>query len=99
MWISWGRGVVGNSLNYNANFEMWKPPDKDYIKLNVDGACRRGRTSCNGVLRDYMGVVKGGFLFNIRYGDSLMADSYGTRMELGYAYKAFGYRIRFFGNY
>ena len=36
-WISWGRGAAGSSLNFNLNFDLWKPPDKDYVKLNVDG--------------------------------------------------------------
>ena len=46
----------------------------------MDGDCNwnGGTISCAGVMRDYKGMIRGGFLFNIGGGDSYKAEVWGS---------------------
>lgn len=40
----------------------WIPPDKEWIRINTDGAAKRkGKAGCGGVIKDNYGMWKGGF--------------------------------------
>lgn len=40
----------------------WKPPEKNWVKLNTNGLCFQGRRAgCGGIIRDMDEECKGGF--------------------------------------
>ena len=52
--IAWGGECISRSLTKGRREGVWKAPEKGFVKLNVDGACKfiRGGAACAGVLRD-----------------------------------------------
>ena len=82
--LSWGEESVPHHIICDGRDKAWAAPEKGYVKLNVDGACSilEGMTSCARVLRDSRGEVRGGFLFNIGWGDSFYAEMWGICMGL-----------------
>lgn len=67
---------VGNQVNYQVygnrtltatKFICWKPPEREWIKLNLDGGVYKGSgvATCGGMLRDSSGVWRSGFMKNI----------------------------------
>ncbi|KAF7842172.1 putative non-LTR retroelement reverse transcriptase [Senna tora] len=62
----------------------WKHPETDWVKVNVDGACKIGydRAACGGVIRDSEGRFIAGFAKNLGSCDALAAELWGVRMGL-----------------
>ena len=56
--------------------------------MNTDGSGRGtvGNIACGGVMRDWKGEVKGGFLFNVGNGGSFLAELWGILMGLRWSW-------------
>ena len=68
----------------HSRCSKWKAPERGCFKINTDGACQSllGIAASGGILRDYKGEVKGGFMFNIGQGGSFLAEVWGILMGL-----------------
>ena len=87
-WLSWGRNNIEQQIDPRFSSYSWRPPDQGCTKMNTDGACnpKLGMIACGGILRDYRGEVKGGFMFNIGHGVSFEAEMWGIIMGLRLAW-------------
>ena len=66
----------------------WVFPEQDWIKCNVDGACKDGglRTGCGGVFRDSSGVWVTGFKRGLGVGSVLSAELWGILIGIQIAW-------------
>ncbi|XP_028782371.1 uncharacterized protein LOC114738478 [Neltuma alba] len=66
----------GTHRTIEARKEKWKPPDPDWIKVNVDGAYTHHSQSmaCGGVARDDKGTFLVGFTCRMEGEDCLLAE-------------------------
>ncbi|XP_028773622.1 uncharacterized protein LOC114730681 [Neltuma alba] len=70
------RGTPIEGVKRSNGEERWRPPDNNWIKVNVDGAYSPDRniSACGGLLRNMRGEFLRGFIFHIGQGDALTAE-------------------------
>ncbi|KAF7836240.1 cytosolic sulfotransferase 15-like [Senna tora] len=99
------KGEIGDWINYfspemteklskviEEKFDQsaWSHPEEEWLKVNVDGACKSGtteRASCGGVIRDHEGRFLLGFTKNLGYCDVISAELWGIKMGLEVAWE------------
>ncbi|KAF7824601.1 putative ribonuclease H-like domain-containing protein [Senna tora] len=72
----------------NDSNTVWRPPEANMFKVNVDGSCWENDMSirCGGVIRDAEKKWVMGFAKNLGKGNVLLADLWGIRMGLQIAW-------------
>ena len=90
------RQIAGTSMDKSSEFLVrggWKPPEDDWIKLNVDGASSHTLNSaaCGGLLRNMNGDFLGGFVAKLDEADELSAELWACMLGLELAWDL-GYR-------
>ncbi|XP_058726803.1 uncharacterized protein LOC131598195 [Vicia villosa] len=66
---------------------IWKPPPKEWIKINCDGAAiSSGLAGCGGIVRNSDGIFLGAFASGLGEANSLTAELYGAILAIEFAF-------------
>ncbi|KAF7824249.1 ribonuclease H [Senna tora] len=86
--------AANNSICCDSNFQKhlefisWKPPEQDWMKINVDGSHRKDDNSicCGGVVRDNIGRWITGFTKRLGHGSEFQAEIWAILLGLRFAH-------------
>ncbi|XP_057866888.2 uncharacterized protein LOC131074307 [Cryptomeria japonica] len=72
----WGLGVI-LAPNFNRKLIRWAPLQGDWVKLNIDGACRGnpGSIGIGAVIRNSLGILLGGLYGSLGLATNNEAES------------------------